>query len=351
MCKVRGDGTTSACHSIVDLDDFKIEGLTGKGCIADKAWIESVRVPCYVSSTDPNMLINLPSHKVQSVVQLEDGAHGVIEGGIRTTTERTHRIFIKRAKKKGCSLLQEALVQNVVYRSFLRGGFPNGAPEVYDIIGTHDGTACFTMEPKIGVKLQELLERKVGFELSKLIIETLFMVSAMLSHVIKDIGMNHRDLKPTNLIVIERKKPYDVTLDVNTITVKIHSNFDICFVDFGFSCVGIEDGKGGGSLKLSQEYNEDDPCPKDGRDIYMFLAFIYFYTHRKLQTGVQALFERWLNVDGCKMTEYLSSPTTPKNTREVMDSIYKLCGEPRVQRFKTTPEKIVRDLVNYTSSV
>jgi serine/threonine protein kinase len=297
------------------------------------------------------MLIDLPSHRVKSIVEMEDGAHGVIEGGVRTLANNTQRVFIKRAKKSGFTLLQEALVQKVVYRSLLRGGFPNGAPDVYDIIGFNDGTACFTMEPKVGIKLQELIESKVGFELSKLIIETLFIISAMLSHVMIDIGMNHRDLKPTNLIVIQRKKPYDLTLDVDSIIVKIRSNFDICFVDFGFSCVGIDNGKGGGSLKISHEYDEDDPCPKDGRDIYMFLAFMYFYTHRKLQTGVHALFERWLNVDGCKMTDYLRSPTTPKDTREVMDSIYRLCGEPRVRRFKTTPEKIIRDLVNYTTPV
>jgi serine/threonine protein kinase len=351
MCKVNEDGTVNEkCHSVIDLSDFKIGGLEGKGCIADREWIEQIYVPCYASNTDSSLLIDLPNHKVKSVVKMEDGAHGVIEGGFRTLHDVTQRIFIKRSKKCGSSLLQEALVQKVVYRSLIRGGFPNGAPDVYDLIGMRDGTVCFTMEPKAGIKLQELIESKNGFELSKLIIESLFIISAMVSHIVNDIGMNHRDLKPSNLIVIEREKPFEMSLKVDKIKVTIRSNFDICFVDFGFSCIGIEDGKGGGSLKISREYEEDDPCPKEGRDMYMFLAFMYFYTHRKLQTGVQTLFEKWLNVDGCKMTDYLKSPTTAKEVREVLDSIYTLCGEPQVKRMKTTPEKIIRDLISYTSA-
>jgi hypothetical protein len=123
------------------------------------------------------------------------------------------------------------------------------------------------------------------------------------------------------------------------------SNFDVSFIDFGFSCIGIEDGKGGGSIRAGKVYDETDPCPKEGRDMYMFLAFLYFYTHRKLSTELEGLFEKWLNVDGCTMTSFLKSASSPKEKREVMDWIYKITGEPRVIRLQTTPERIVRDLM------
>jgi serine/threonine protein kinase len=351
MCKVRDDGATnSACHSIVDLADFKIEGLAGKGCIADREWIQSILVPCYVSKTDPKILLDLPSHKVFSLVPLEDGAHGVIEGGIRKVQDVTQRVFIKRSKTLGISLLQEALIQKVVYRSLVRGGFPNGAPQVYDILGLEDGTCCFTMEPKAGQKLHDIIDESGGLTLSKLIIEALFSLAAMLHHIMNDIGMNHRDLKPNNLIIIKRDKPVQVHFKIGGLKYSIWSNFEICFVDFGFSCIGIDEGKGGGSLKLSKEYDETDPCPKEGRDMYMFLAFLYFYAHRKLQREVSELFEKWLDVDGCKMTEFLRSPVTPKDTRYVMDWIYKICGNPQIIRLKTTPSYIIRDLIALTSA-
>ena len=351
MCKVRGDGTTEGgCHSIVDLAEFGIDGLSGKGCIADIDWISSIHVPCHASSSDPSYILFLPHRKVKSVIQLEDGVHGVIEGGMRTVNDITQRVMIKRSKTRGITLLQEALVQHVVFKSLIRGGFPKGASNVYEIIGLRDGTVCFTMEPMSGVILQKLLEIRNGFELSKIIIEVLIYVSSMLCHIIHDIGMNHRDLKPNNIIIIERDEPIDREFRIGTLQFTMRSTFDVSFIDFGFSCIGIEDGKGGGSLRAGNVYDEDDPCPKEGRDMYMFLAFLYFNTHRKLQVDMTRLFEKWLNVDGSDMTGFLSSPTTPKDKRSAMDWIYKLTGDPRVLRLKTTPDRIVRDLLSHIST-
>lgn len=353
MCKVKGDGTTDGvCHSIIDLGDFKMDGLSGKGCIADKDWISSIKVPYYCSISDPSLLLDIPNHKVRSIVGLEDGAHGVIEGGIRTVNNNTQRVFIKRAKTSGISLLQEALVQKVIFRSLVRAGFPNGAPDVYDIIALDDkNTVCFTMEPKVGVKLQDIIDEKDGPELSKLIAESLLQISTMLSHIVNDIGMNHRDLKPTNIIIIKRDKYIDRVCHIDNMTVRVRCNFDICFVDFGFSCIGIENGKGGGSLKISKEYPENDPCPKVGRDIYMFISFLYFYVQHKLLPPLDKLFKKWLNINGCNMTDYLRAATTSKEQRDILESIYTLCGHPELKELKSTvPEFVVRDLVEYLST-
>lgn len=352
MCKVKEDGAADGiCHSVVDLGDFNLEGLVGKGCIADRDWIESIKVPCYRSTSDPTLLIDIPNHKVRSIVPLEDGAHGVIEGGFRTINNVTQRIIVKRAKTAGISLLKEALVQKVVFHSLVKGGFPNGAPNVYDIIGLEDNTVCFSMEPKIGVKLQDIIDEKDYAELSKLIVEVLIQLSAMMCHLVNDIGMNHRDLKPTNIIIIKRDKHIDRVLDVGNMSVKLRCHFDICFVDFGFSCIGIGDGKGGGSLKISNEYPPDDPCPKIGRDLYMFLAFMYFYVHHKLVKPLDKLFQKWLNTRGCEMTDYLRVAVEPSARRYVMESIYHICGNPEVTNLKaTTPEAIVRDLHEYLSA-
>lgn len=347
MCKLKEDGsfTNGGCHSIVDLGDFGITGLSGKGCIADMKWIASIKVPCHISKTDKSYLLDLPYRKVQSVVELENGIHGVIEGGLRTTGKRVEQVMIKRAKVIGFTLLHEALIQYVVHRSLVRGGFPKGAAKVYDIIGLESGTVCFTMEPMKGINLQALLEASVGFKFSTLVIEAIVHISAMLCYIMNDIGMNHRDLKPNNIIIIERDTPVDIELSVGKLHFTLTSHFEISFIDFGFSCIGIEGGKGGGSLRAGKVYDDEDPCPKEGRDMYMFLCFLYFYTHRKLSREMDGLFKKWLNVGDCSMTDFLKSAVTLKEKREIMDWIYKITGNPHVIRLQTTPESIVRDLM------
>lgn len=348
MCKIKGDGDgEGGCHSIVDLGEFGIGGLSGKGCIADMEWIASIQVPCHVSKSDKSYLLDLPYRKVQSVIELENGIHGVINGGLRTNEGgKIDQVMIKRAKVVGNTLLHEALIQHVVHRSLVRGGFPKGAAKVYDIIGLEDSSVCFTMEPMKGTNLQVLLEGSVGFKFAKLVIETIIYVSAMLCHIMNDIGMNHRDLKPNNIIIIERERPLDIVLSVGKLKFTLTSHFEISFIDFGFSCIGIDGGKGGGSLRAGKVYDEEDPCPKEGRDMYMFLCFLYFYTHRKLSQEMDGLFSKWLNVSAeCRMTDFLRSAVTLKEKREIMDWIYKITGNPEVTRLQTTPEAIVRDLM------
>jgi serine/threonine protein kinase len=350
MCKSRdGEIVNENCHNIIDLSDFGIDGLIGRGCIADADWIGEIVVPCHISSTDPSCILCIPTRKVYSLTQLEHGKHGIIDGGKREIDDTTHLVMIKRAKDYSKSLLQEALLQSVVYSSLCRRGFPNGASRVYDIIGLRNNTACFSMEPMKGMKLNDLIKQRIGFDLVNIIVESLFHISTMLWNLIDDIGMNHRDLKPNN-IIIRIHEPVSKIIKVADMSFTINSQLEVSIIDFGFSCVGVEGGKGGGSLNVGAGYDPEDPCPKEGRDMYMFLAFMFFYTHIKLPVDMTALFERWLNVEGCNMTGFLKSPVAPKEKREVMDWIYKLTGDPQVVRFNTTPERIVRDLQDLIAS-
>jgi serine/threonine protein kinase len=352
MCKVKPDGTfdQERCHSVVNLDEFGIAGLTGRGCIADNEWLSGVDVPCHVSAVDPSCVLCLPDRKVYVVLQIEHGTYGYIKGARRVANNHTDAVILKQPKTAGVTLLSEALIQKVVYDSLIRGGFRNGAAQVYDILRLRDGTVCFTMERMYGKNLQWLIEDRIGFDLVNLIIECLIHISAMLSYLMNDIGMNHRDLKPSNIILHEHD-PIEKTFTVAGISITFLSRFDVSFIDFGFSCVGIEGGKGGGDLRAGKGkgYLPNDPCPKDGRDIYMFLAFIYFYTCRKLSCDMNTLFERWLNVGDCNMTGFLSSPADPEDNIDVLTWIYRITGDPRVQRFKTTPERIFTDLTEMTA--
>ena len=351
MCKIKPDGTfdEKRCHSVIDLSDFGIVGLSGQGCIADEEWLRTVVVPCHVSEDNSNCILSLPNRRVYDLMIIDQGKYGYIKGARREADGRIDAVVLKQPKESGASLLSEALIQKIVYDSLNRGRFTRGAAQVYDIIRLRDGTICFTMERMYGKTLQELIETRIGFQLVNLIIECLIHISSMLWHLENDIGMNHRDLKPSNIILHEHE-PRDKTAVVDGMPITFLSHFEVSFIDFGFSCVGIEGGRGGGNLRAGagRGYVPEDPCPKDGRDIYMFMAFLYYYTYRKLPIDLERMFDQWLNVEGCKMTEYLRVPADYLDPQELLTWIYRLTGNPLVQRFKTNPERIFSDLLRMT---
>ena len=243
MCKIKPDGTfdQERCHSVVDLDEFGITGLTGKGCIADNEWIRGVNVPCHESVIDPSCVLCLPNRKVYVVLLIEHGTYGYIKGARRIVNNHTDAVILKQPKTAGVSLLSEALIQKVVYDSLMRGGFRNGAAKVHDILRLRDGTVCFTMDRMYGKNLQWLIEERIGFDLINLIIECLIHISAMLSHLMNDIGMNHRDLKPSNIILHEHD-PIEKTCNIAGISVTFMSRFDVSFIDCGCIVTGKQCG-------------------------------------------------------------------------------------------------------------
>lgn len=344
MCLSKDIKHTEKCHCIVELDQFGISELTGKGCIVDTEWVNSLIVPCYASKTDKNCIFSTPDRKIYAIEPMAKGKYGIIEGGLREYKNTKELIIIKKPQIHDNSMLKEALVQTVVYNSLQRRGFVNGAPKVYDIFSLPDKTVCFTMSILRGINLQHYIEKNIGFCLMNTLIECLFHVSSMIWHLEDDIGMNHRDLKPSNIILEFHDTHIEKKRTVGNRSVVITSRFDVCFIDFGFTCIGQTDAQGGRSLKMGKAYSPEDPCPKDGRDMYMFLCFIYFYTYRKLSLDIDNLFKKWLNVDGCIMTDFLKSAKTPQDTDDVLNWIYCVTGSPEVSRLKTSPELIFYDL-------
>lgn len=330
MC---GDhNAVTRCHCIVDISGF---GLEGKGCIMDDEWRASISIPSSVNPDDDSYVVYLPHKKVRIIGKLDDGSYGIIYGAEREKKGRKHLVVIKRPKIPGSSLLKEALIQYVVGESLIRGGFLTGASRIYDIFTIKDGSVCFSMEPMKGASLQDIIKNTIGFSLTKIIIECLFHISAMLSHLEKDIGMNHRDLKPSNIILRFHDSPVSKGLAVNGNRIVLKSQMEVSLIDFGFSCIR--------ELRNGDVYDSQDACPKDGRDIYMFLAFLYILIHKKLTVELDALFCSWLNTAGNDVTTLLKSEPK-KGQRDIEEWVYYLAGNPDIKQFKTTPERIFGDL-------
>ena len=125
--------------------------------------------------------------------------------------------------------------------------------------------------------------------------------------------------------------------------IEINSSYSITFIDFGFSCLGstkthISD------LSLSSVYSQIDPCPKEGRDMYLFLSFLYIEYYTKLSDEILLLIEQWLTIPNTNMVNFLK-----KHGIKSKEWVYFLTGNPDIKQFNSTPYKIIKDLNAFIS--
>ena len=330
-----GGSAAAACDSKVTLSKF---GLEGEGCIRNSQWLASISVPCKQSLLSPDLFYDTADKKIRQLKTVATGTFGAIDVAERSAAGATAAVYVKKPRIAGRSLLYEALLQDKVQQSLEEGGFPTGAPRVHDIFKLRDGSICFTMELiEAAETLETVLAAAADADLAQILVEALLQVCAMIWHLETALGMNHRDLKPSNLLV-RRHAPVARTLVIGKRRLEIESRFTITFIDFGFSCMGSSATQRA-DIALSSVYPAADPCPKQGRDLYSFLAFIYAELWSRLPADLACLFENWLHVPGSKMTGFLR-----KNKTAAKDWIYFLTGNVDIKAFDCCPCRIVGDL-------
>ena len=323
--------------------DLTRVGLQGEGCIRNQAFLSSIRVPCTHNPINQHAYIQTATKTLQWVSNLPGSTFSRVELGVRQTSLpgqplKSQTVFIKRPLLPGKSLLHEACIQQIVKDSLDRGKFVRGAAAVHDIFRLGDGSVAFSMEIfEDATPLSVLLKTLATTDLTAMILELLFQLSAMMRHLHTDIGMNHRDLKPSN-IMIESHEPRPLRLTLDGDYVTIQSRFTISLVDFGFSCIGKQDTQKS-DITIGDVYSVHDPCPKDGRDLYMFLAFLYMDCGKRMSSDLRIYFAKWLQND---VTGVISK--IDRLGHEFNTWIYFIGGNERIRQFDCNPKRIFTDL-------
>lgn len=327
------------CRAWISLDSI---GIIGSGCLKKSEWLYSLLIPCSQSIINQNLYIDRKDERLQCVKNVAHGKFGYIDLGVYEGKNKNIETYIKRPIISGRSLLYEACIQKLVGENLSHIGFPTGAPEVLSIFKLRDNSICFAMEEIVGARtLDNYLESLDSNSISTVIIDCLFQLSAMVWYLDAALGINHRDLKPSNFLIVDHE-PKRKILQVENEIIEIESKYSLTFIDFGFSCLGstethISD------ISLSTVYSKDDPCPKEGRDMYLFLAFLYIDFHLKLPSNLLNLFESWLNVPGSNIIGFMK-----KDKKLCKDWIYYIAGNENIKQFNSSPAKIIKDLQSIT---
>jgi len=302
-------------------------------------FLSQIVVPCSQHLLDESMYIYSPTKTLQWLQNLPGSTFSRVELGTRILSSASSQYaFIKRPLIQGKSLLYEACIQYIVRESLIRGGFVRGAAQVYDVFKLKDKSVCFSMEVFQEARpLSVLLPTIPDSEITGAILELLLQLSAMLGHLSTDIGMNHRDLKPSN-IMLEFHTPRPLQLRIGSHSVTIQSRFTLSLVDFGFSCIGSTDTQIS-DIAIGDVYSTADPCPKDGRDLFMFLAFLYMDCGTRIQPDLRRCFAKWLQNGTTGILGKID-----KLGHEFDPWIYFITGSERILHFDSTPEAIFMDL-------
>lgn len=323
------------CNAWISLDSV---GVSAQGCLRSSQWIRDLSLPCLQSATHSSIYIDDPSVSLTCIKNVYHGSFGSIDLALYRTSEGVKEVYVKRPLIPGKSLLYEACVKILVGNVLKEIGFPTGAPHVLRVFRLRDDSIGFVMEQIEGaVTLNAYLESTDPSCFSYVIIDCLFQLSAMMWYLENMIGLNHRDLTPGNFLVVEHE-PRQKIISVGTEVFPIISTHTLTLIDFGFSCIGSVETQQS-ELSLSTVYPITDPCPKNGRDLYLFIGFIYIDYYDHLPITLRTLFESWLQEAGTKLCKFIM-----RMNDKTKQWLYFTTGNDKIKRFHSTSEQIVTDL-------
>ncbi len=254
--------------------------------------------------------------------------------------------FMKVSPEHPNTVYIESVLQCIAHATLTYYGLPHAVPRVLDIVQhpTIGMVATFAKIPGACL-LADYLQNSFQWNISSLendkkIFGILAQVATYLAILESAIGMNHRDINSTNILMVDPSQPVHHTVDTNLYTWTIQADQQAILIDFGFACIG----KPGGETVLSagELLPEIDFCPKEGRDLFLFFANLWnieAFRNSLTEQGVQ-LFKRWLrDTSSTRWADWLETPDDQN-----MVSMYLLTNVSQFRSESCQPYQVLEDI-------
>ena len=219
----------------------------------------------------------------------------IVRSVVNSTT--SHLYVLKKQLKNtdGDCLFQEAILHIIVYNCLQYFNIYKAVPQLYDIV-RHNGETIFTMEafPE-AINFSDYLLQNFSYMNTHCFVEILAQIALYMIPLQSILFFNHRDLKSDNILI--EFSPVTHNLNFRGKKYTVRSRCRAILIDFGFGCIGFENG-GSPIINSGSVLPAIDPCPKEGRDIFQILMSLYSFQafRANLNDGLRIMFDRWLTV-------------------------------------------------------
>jgi hypothetical protein len=198
------------------------------------------------------------------------GGYGFIHYALRNNES----IVVKRLLlSEKTNLLKEALLQHISYKTLEKYNLNCFIPKVYDIfykIDTNDNKYKFhfSMEEIKGNYMHIFLKESKYIETD--FIDCFIQVCVALYILQKEINLDHRDLRYSNIYILN--KPIQFSLKLLDDNITYNCSFHIVILDFGFSCIGHKPT----IINAAEGFlHNEERCFKPGRDLFQLLISVW----------------------------------------------------------------------------
>lgn len=279
-------------------------------------------------------------------IAITSGSFGTIQLSYLESPDYTGYVFLKQSKKQQTSLIIEGLLQSSAHVVLKRYGFSYAIPRVLSIVSMPDSGITILLQRMPNAKLfADYLKNNFRWnqpcvENDTLILQIISQVASYIAILEYELGMNHRDLKSTNVLMITPVEPYSSSITLGPRTWRFTSTIQVNIIDFGFTCVGTPEGNS--ILSAGNYLPEIDFCPKEGRDLFLFFASLWAIPafRESLSEKLRGLFEGWLQDSKQKSwADWLCL-----NEKDNLMSMYLLCSSSEFSSPPCVPIRILQDI-------
>lgn len=276
------------------------------------------------------------------------GGFGTLYSCLRTHRGRpdSQQVFLKHVDEDSGQHIQiEALLQEVSRTILSFYGFSRAVPRVLDIYQHPEFGPCFTMEQQIdALPFSDYLKTHLewgtpSLKNDHLVLSVLSQLALYLSILEYELLLNHRDLTGTNVLMIAPSDSQTTHVSMGPYSWSITANHKVILIDFGFAAIGSLPSRKV-LVQAGRYFKTSDPCPKEGRDLFLFLASLWKNASLRASVTyrVQSLISSWLTQGTKNWASWLETSSTD------MKGMYLLTMKDTFHNHKTTPLAILQDI-------
>lgn len=222
--------------------------------------------------------------------QVDHGSYG----NLFVVKRDGNHVLAKQPRLAEMNLLQEAVLQHLAHQTVVAHGCPWAIPKVLDVFWRQE-KIWFSMEQIHGVSVEHWFSKSVNPD--KDFYFFLAQISLFLACLEIELGLDHRDMKADNLLLVH--KPCKLVFKLNDRLFTLTCPFQLILLDFGFACLGSKERGGVAVVNLGDGVLPPlDPCPKEGRDLFQLLVSLLRLPsiQSKLSKKTHDQIDSWLTV-------------------------------------------------------